>query len=118
MASRATAADAAEVRPLPPDGSSVCTFMIFGTPAARRPVNAGRYTGVDVAPGHDTTLADRHRLIADTLSGLVKEGRRSAARRGRAELIAAPGTTEGQVEETSSDLALRTSERVTGIEPA
>ncbi|MFJ3963768.1 hypothetical protein [Streptomyces sp. NPDC090036] len=71
--------------------------------------------------------ADRDRLIADALSGLVKKGRKATKgttedppRRGRghAELITAPGTTTGQVEETSSDLALRTSERVTGIEPA
>ncbi len=29
-----------------------------------------------------------------------------------------PGTTKGQVEKISSDLALSASERVTGIEPA
>ncbi len=39
-------------------------------------------------------------------------------RQGHAGLIQAPGTTEGQVEEMSSDLALRYSERATGIEPA
>lgn len=73
---------------------------------------------------HQHASADRDRLIADASSGLVKKGRKSE-RQGRAghaggqgELIAAPGTTKGQVEETSSDLALCASERVTGIEPA
>ncbi|MFF4386900.1 hypothetical protein ACFY0G_08935 [Streptomyces sp. NPDC001552] len=78
--------------------------------------------------GHSTARADRDRLIADALSGLVKKGRKATkgtkedprrkGTQGRAELTTAPGTTEGQVEETSSDLALRASERVTGIEPA
>ncbi|MFI5545653.1 hypothetical protein ACIA6E_17975 [Streptomyces sp. NPDC051815] len=51
-------------------------------------------------PVHDANAgADRDRLIADVLNP-------------------GPGTTKGQVEEMSSDLALQYSERATGIEPA
>ncbi|WP_123514482.1 tyrosine-type recombinase/integrase [Streptomyces sp. 2132.2] len=63
--------------------------------------------------GHSTARAGRHLLIADAPSGLVEN-----SRKGHAGLIGGPGTTKGQAEETSSDLALCASERATGIEPA
>lgn len=71
--------------------------------------------------------ADRDRLIADAVSGLVKKGRKRGARRskkkdkkpdGHGGLIGAPGCDKGQAEELSSGLAFCHLERVTGIEPA
>ncbi|MEU8842120.1 tyrosine-type recombinase/integrase [Streptomyces roseus] len=67
--------------------------------------------------------ADRDRLIADALSELVRKGAQSTPKgKGHAGGAAAwsqtLGTTEGQAEEISSDLAPQCSERATGIEPA
>lgn len=99
-------------------GTRGCVSMIFGTRTAVRRVN-GSLAARELTARRSRSAArdDRERPFADTPSGREKKGR-TAASEGHAELTTASGTTKGQVEETSSDLALRTSERVTGIEPA
>ncbi|MFE5723958.1 hypothetical protein [Streptomyces erythrochromogenes] len=66
-----------------------------------QPVRTGKITAVDSPWSYRLFLSSAER-----------------SDRAHAGLMPAPGTTKGQVEEMSSDLALRASERATGIEPA
>ncbi|MFJ9596328.1 hypothetical protein ACIRS3_26655 [Streptomyces virginiae] len=56
--------------------------------------------------------------VGDGLVPVDRAGRHDGSLAVLVQLRADPGTTKGQVEEMSSDLALRYSERATGIEPA